>query len=148
MPERYDAYLELVQWDNSYYGFEIAHPKHAWPNYEREEWWWQTTIESATPRTAVFIADFTAPVETSVDAAVGLELSGRRVNAVRLSGEITLTDGVVIEMTPSLNGPKVILLDSALGAEFSVSSGVTAVRVTAELGGGLGSFALRSASRL
>jgi predicted RNA methylase len=61
---------------------------------------------------------------------------GQRANALRLSGVITLCEGVTLGATNALNGDKIIPLHSELTGEVRLE-------LTYRLGGGLGSLAIR-----
>jgi SAM-dependent methyltransferase len=131
IPERYQAFIELVQWDNTYYGFKVAQPKHAWPNYENEPWWWQTPVVSLTEPIQVFSADFTDLVSPSLSERIDVARTAQHANAVRLTGRIELTGTVTMTMSPTINGPKVLLLPERLTDQLCIEG---------RLGGGLGSL--------
>jgi SAM-dependent methyltransferase len=140
VPARYQAFAELVQWDNSYYGFRVACPMHAWPHYEGDSTWWQTSVTAVTPKMPVFAIDFSQAVDATLDVALDVAVVDVP-NAVRLSGQIWLADGIELSSAPTLNGPKVLLLpDDVVEALRDANGGTVRLRITAELGGGLESF--------
>jgi predicted RNA methylase len=139
IPERYTTFLDLVEVDDTFYGYRIAAPKHEWPNYVRpEEGWLPTRVRPLTERAVVARVDLRCRVEPLVERSV--ELIGTAdglANGVRLSGQTDLAPGVTIGQTNALNGDKILHLPEPIR--------VTATRhlpgrLRYRMGGGLGSF--------
>lgn len=138
LPARYRTLLQLVETDNAYYGFQILAPKHEWPFYDvRGAGWHPTSFTPASDEVVIAEYDFEAgPVEAAHDAVATFALGGRRANAVRIAGVLTLADGVELGATNALNGDKYLALDPVEGVAEA------AYRVRFTMGGGLGSFAM------
>ena len=136
VPCRYRTVLQLVQADNTYYGFEILAPKHEWPFYGiPDAGWHPTRIEAASDEVVLAEYDFEAgTVAPDHDGVVTFRLDGRPANAVRLAGVVTLADGIEIGPTNALNGDKYLPIDPVSGVESA------SYRVRFTMGAGLGSF--------
>lgn len=82
--------------------------------------------------------DFTAGIidETVVVTRALAVEPGRRPNALCISGEITLCEGVALGATNALNGDKII----PLGVDLT---GEVRLELAYRLGGGLGSLTIR-----
>jgi SAM-dependent methyltransferase len=138
LPARYRTLLQLVATDNAYYGFEILAPKHEWPFYGVPgAGWHPTSFAPASDEVVIAEYDFEAgPVEPGHDAVATFRLDGRRANAVRIAGVLTLADGIELGATNALNGDKDLAIDPVDGEAEA------AYRVRFTMGGGLGSFRL------
>jgi hypothetical protein len=139
IPGRYRTDIQPVSTDDLYYGYRIVAPKHEWPFYAHPgQGWAQTTILPAGDRVELAAHDFTAGIidETVAVARVLAVEPGRRANALRISGEITLCEGVALGATNALNGDKII----PLGVELT---GEVRLELAYRLGGGLGSLTIR-----
>ena len=90
IPAGYETTLQLVSADHSYYGFEIAAPKHEWPFYASGPGWHPTPIEPASDVVTVSSVDFGAgPVAEQVAGEAELAVDpAANVNAVRLGGRV------------------------------------------------------------
>jgi predicted RNA methylase len=138
VPSRYRTDAQLVWTDNLYYGYRIAAPKHEWPFYDRAgDGWAPTSILPVSERVEIALHDFSAgPVDEAVAVAGDVAIApGLRANALRLSGEITLCDGVTLGATNALNGDKILPLPSE-------ATGRVRLELAYRLGGGLGSLAI------
>lgn len=139
IPERYTTFVELVADTSSYYGFQLAGPKHEWPFYAHAQGGWHsTTVTPLTDRVAVARADFHDYVVPRVASRV--TVTGIRdgvANGLRLSGRVQLTPGISLGATNALNGDKILHLDH----EVQIAAGETAeLRLQYGLGEGLASL--------
>ena len=138
IPGVYRTYLELVRSDHEYYGFQIRAPKHEWPFYgETGQGWHDTSVEAVSDRVLVgaydFEAGWVAPEHRSI---VSFSTVAPGANAVRISGEIRLMDGMVLGPTNAVNGDKILpleLVDQGASRSFQVSFA---------MGQGLGTFTM------
>ena len=139
VPGRYRTDIQLVRTDNLYYGYRIVAPKHEWPFYAHAEGGWApTSVVPVSDVVEVISHDFAAgAIDERVAVTRTFEIEpGERANALRLSGVITLCEGVTLGATNALNGDKIIPLHSELTGEVRLE-------LTYRLGGGLGSLAIR-----
>ena len=138
IPAGYETTLQLVSADHSYYGFEIAAPKHEWPFYASGPGWHPTPIEPASDVVTVSSVDFGAgPVAEQVAGEAELAVDpAANVNAVRLGGRVRLSDALTLGPSHALNGDKIL----PIGA-FSGSSRAR-LRWRYRMGAGLGALEL------
>ena len=138
IPAGYETTLQLVSAEHSYYGFEIAAPKHEWPFFASGPGWHPTPIEAASDVVTVSRVDFGAgPVVEQVAGEAELAIDpAANVNAVRLGGRVRLSDALTLGPSHALNGDKIL----PIGA-FSGSSRAR-LRWRYRMGGGLGALEL------
>jgi len=140
IPGAYRTYLELVRSNQEYYGFQIRAPKHEWPFYAQAgQGWHDTSVEVVSDRVLIGTYDFEAgSVSPEHDQIVTFATPSGRANAVRISGEIGLVDGMVLGPTNAVNGDKILpleLLEHTVGDSF---------RVRFTMGDGLGTFQMEA----
>lgn len=136
IPSMYKTYIELVNTDNMYYGFKILAPKHEWPFYKNKDTnWLQTKFESVSDKVEIHNADFMSGlIQEKVEVDIKLHLEqGKKANGVRISGVITLAEGIELNATNALNGDKILAIDPI------ENKSEVAVRVSYKMGGSLGS---------
>jgi predicted RNA methylase len=128
LPGHYRTFAQLVEADNTYYGYQIAAPKHEWPFYTDGEdaGWYATAITPSSDRVEVAAHDFSAGlIDEQITTTIDFVLSpGARANALRISGVITLTPGIELGPTNALNGDKIIAIDpikNTTGAKLKLS---------------------------
>lgn len=140
IPGAYRTYLQLVRSNQEYYGFQIRAPKHEWPFYAQEgQGWHRTSVEVVSDRVLVGNYDFEAgSVPREHDEIVTFSMPEARANAVRISGEIGLIDGMVLGPTNAVNGDKILPL------ELVEQSGAGSFRVCFTMGDGLGTFRMEA----
>jgi protein arginine N-methyltransferase 1 len=137
IPQGYATSIQLVDCDDSFYGFRIALPKHEWPHYQiPNTGFLQTKITNVSDRVPVFAMDFASDeLPDSVAAEVDLVVpSGTRANGIRISGEAYLCESETLGATNALNGDKILPLDPIVGP-LRVHA-----RVSYRHGGGLRTF--------
>ena len=140
IPGVYRTYLELVRSDQEYYGFQIRAPKHEWPFYAQAgQGWHDTSVEVMSDRVLLGAYDFEAgAVAPEQDSVVSFSTLAPGANAVRISGEIGLVQGMVLGPTNAVNGDKILPLDL-------VERGATgSFRVSFAMGRGLGTFKMEA----
>ena len=141
IPGRYETTAQLVSADNLYYGYQIVAPKHEWPFYaDTENGWAPSSILPVSDRVIVASHDFSSGV---IDESVAVTRTftiepGRRANALRISGSMTLCEGVTLGATNAVNGDKIVALDSDLIGEVQLE-------LAYRMGAGLGKLAIRRA---
>ena len=118
IPAGYETTLQLVSADHSYYGFEIAAPKHEWPFYASGPGWHPTPIEPASDVVCVSRVDFGAgPVTEQVAGEAELAVDpAANVNAVRLGGRVRLSDALTLGPSHALNGDKILPIGAFSGS--------------------------------
>lgn len=119
IPEQYTTYAELVEVENTYYGYRIAAPIHEWPNYLTDEsHWLPTPISPLTGRHEIVTVDFRGRVESQVDRELVLNgIESGIANGVRISGIAHLTETLSLGQTNALNGDKILLLSESMPVE-------------------------------
>ena len=139
IPGRYETTAQLVSADNLYYGYQIVAPKHEWPFYaDAENGWAPTSILPVSDRVIVASHDFSSGVideRVTVTRTFTIEPGGR-ANALRISGSMTLCEGVALGATNAVNGDKIVALDSDLIGEVQLE-------LAYRMGAGLGKLAIR-----
>lgn len=137
IPGHYATFVELVYVDNAYYGYQILAPKHEWPFYsDKNTGWFQTEIVPLSDRVEVSSTDFSAGlIDENIEVTVAFYLDKKKtVNAVRLSGIITLCEGIILGPTNGLNGDKIINIAPIAGVDQAK------FKIKYKMGGGLGSL--------
>lgn len=140
VPRHYKTFLQLVYSDNLYYGYKILVPKHEWPFYQFENnGWFQTKIIPVGDLTEIFSADFSLGIiDENIDVTVDLKLErNRKANGIKISGILTLTDGIKLGSTNALNGDKIFPIEAIRSVDF------VKLRVSYRMGGGLGSLQVK-----
>jgi hypothetical protein len=126
IPSRYETFAELVHVDREFYGYEIHAPIHDWPFYDAAAQWEQIDITPLTRPESIGSFDFqTGPVCRMVQETVPFDvIDSGVINAVRVSGLVTLSEGEELGACNSLNGDKLISLSShpAEAGESTVAS--------------------------
>lgn len=143
IPQSYQTFIELMHIDNDFYGYEIKAPIHAWPHYSCEkDNWLQVKATPLSNKVMVGDVDFRAlDIGFDVDETLPITIndSGTEANAVRLSGVLTLTDGIKLNDTNALNGNKLICLDEIQ----IVTPGAANLHVNYRISGGHGGFSAK-----
>jgi protein-L-isoaspartate O-methyltransferase len=113
VPSRYRASLELVEVDDTFYGFTIKAPMHEWPFYAADAGrWYPTEARAVTAAGGLLDLDFSQPLPPVVERTVVLEATRPGTpNAVRLTGVAVLGPDVELGPTPAFNGDKLLHLD-------------------------------------
>lgn len=140
IPFHYKTFIQLVNADNDYYGYKIFSPKHEWPFYEKENSGWvKTKIEPVSDNVEIHSADFSLGIiEENVSVVVEFKINGnKKVNALKISGLIQLSESVQLGATNALNGDKIIPIDEIVGES------IVKMRISYKMGGGLGSFKIQ-----
>lgn len=138
IPSHYKTFVQLVNADNTYYGYQILSPKHEWPFYtDKNTGWVQTKIEPASDPIEIVSADFTQGIiEEKLDITVNFSLNGKKANALKLSGLITLSPTVELGPTNALNGDKIIPIDPVQGIDE------LSLKISYTMGRGLGNLTI------
>jgi len=140
IPQAYQTNLELVHVDDEFYGYKIKAPKHMWPFYALDLNEWSHPI--VTPLSSkLTVADLNLEGGTNnqdVDMTLNFKLlkADKPINAIRISGLLTLTDGVELGAAHSVNGDKILSLPEEIPPEDDQVN----LHVSYKMGGGLGSF--------
>lgn len=137
IPARYETYVDLVDVDNEYYGYQILAPKHEWPFYDsgEKEGWCKTRVNPVSDKAKIASYDFEKGIvpldlDVLVDFNVGKDF---RANAIRLSGVIVLGENVLLGPTNAVNGDKILAIDN-------IGEGAHQFRIKNKLGNGLGAL--------
>jgi predicted RNA methylase len=136
IPSSYQTFFQLVYVDNNYYGFEIQSPKHEWPFYKNtESGWIKTQIQAVSQPVEVSSINFEEGlIECEVDKTIEYVLEKRKVNAIKISGLITLAPGIILGPTNALNGDKIIPI------ELIENCKKIKIKINYKMGTGLGSL--------
>jgi len=137
IPQTYQTNLELVNDGSVFYGHQIKAPQHMWPYYNAtQNGWHSVEVTPMSDKVKVTSVDFRKSNNNQVVNKV-LEFKATRddkpVNAVRMSGVLTLTDGVELTAANSINGDKILSLDS----NAQVLGDTARLHVQYKMGGGL-----------
>lgn len=138
IPQAYETYLQLVNVENTFFGYKIAAPIHDWPYYAKDaEQWAQIKVEGVSEAQKVGYYNFeTGQVPAEVDETLEFKLtSDLPANAIRISGTIHLTDDIYVGAFNTLNGDKVLPMDNLSSADSTVR-----LRVSYEMSKGLGNL--------
>jgi predicted RNA methylase len=141
IPGRYETTAQLVSTDNLYYGYQIVAPKHEWPFYaDTENGWAPTSVLPVSNRVVVASHDFSiGAIDESVAVTRTFTIGpGTRANALRISGSMTLCEGVTLGATNAVNGDKIVPLDRDLIGEVQLE-------LAYRMGAGLGKLAITRA---
>lgn len=133
----YESFVELVEVDNSYFGYTLASPIHDWPYYSQDpEQWEQIGVRAISDRQSIGRYDFQAGmVDPHVDRTFTFAVTqGVTPNAIRLSGVATMSDGQQLGALNSFNGNKIIPMT------VPVRVGSASVRLRYEMSMGFGNF--------
>lgn len=140
IPQANQTNLELVHVKDEYYGYKIKAPKHLWPFYSLnpDEW---SQLDVMPLSNKLTVADMNLEDGTNnqdVDAVLTFKVhkSTKPINAIRISGVLTLTDGIELGAAHSVNGDKVL----SLSEEIKPAGDEVKLHVSYKMGGGLGSF--------
>lgn len=118
IPEAYETSVDLVDCDDSFYGFRIALPKHEWPHYQfPHTGFWQTSVQDVSQRVLVSSLDFlTGELPDDVEAEVELGVpAGKRANGIRITGVARLCAGESVGATNALNGDRILPIEPIVG---------------------------------
>ena len=140
IPQANQTNLELVHINDEFYGYKIKAPKHLWPFYSinPDEW---SQLDVMPLSNKLTVADMNLEEGTNnqdVDTVLTFKVhkSTKPINAIRISGVLTLTDGIELGAAHSVNGDKVL----SLSEDILPSGGEVKLHVSYKMGGGLGSF--------
>lgn len=140
IPQANRTNLELVHIDDEFYGYKIKAPKHLWPFYDLDsnEWAQPTITARSNKLTVVDLNLEDGANNQDVDTILTFKVhkSDKPINAVRISGVLTLTDGIELGAAHSVNGDKVL----SLPRDILPTTDEIKVKVSYKMGGGLGSF--------
>ncbi len=118
LPSAYKTYFQLLNASNEYYGYQILAPRDNSLFYEDSEDWLKPTITNLSDKVLVCdIPSFKQVNSVEVEKEVSFEKLPSSpvvpVNAIRISGVLTLTEGLEIVSLNSINGEKVIFINEA-----------------------------------
>jgi len=140
IPSAYQTNVELVHIDDQFYGHSIKAPKHLWPHYSlNHEEWSNPVVSVISDKVTVVDLDLAHDINNpTVDKILTFNLPrhDKPINAVRITGVLTLVDGIELHEANSVNGDKVLSLPNDIPSD----SGQVQLRVQYQMGGGLGSF--------
>jgi predicted RNA methylase len=143
IPQGYETYLQLVNVENTFYGYKIAAPIHNWPYYSKDsKTWAQININDASDVQKVGYYNFeNGLVKPEVDEVLEFTLTNEsEPNAIKLSGILHLTENLKIEACDTLNGDKILVTD-----DLSATNGKVKLKINYEMSKGLGSFTVKRA---
>lgn len=137
LPNGYTTFAQPVVTDDRCDGFEMVTVRHDWSFYaDQPDVWGRWSHRPAGPAAAVWTGAFTgAPVEPRVDVTVPVPDPDRRINGLRLTGELMMPDGRRCGEFASLNGPKVVPLPvrphgaTALTLGYTMAAGLAGLDV-------------------
>ena len=139
IPQAYETFLQLVDTDNQFYGYQIAAPKHDWPYYSQDSGnWEQLKVTAVSKPQKVGHFDFAAGlVAYKIDKTLEFTVvPGEKATALRLSGIAHLTDNIKIGACNSFNGDKILYLDEThqgqvtLKVSYTMGAGLDNLNVT------------------
>lgn len=136
VPHGYRTWVELVDADRTFHGFEIRGERHEWSFYGDAHVWAPVTVTPLTSRVRIWEGQFADVLAEEV--ALRVRFPVRRpgvVNAVRVSGEVLLAHNPPIGACPSMNGDKVVDIPAR-----RVEPGLAVLDVRYIMGGGLDSL--------
>ena len=140
VPQAYQTNLELVHVDDTFYGHVIKAPKHIWPFYAlNPEEWSQAPVTPISDKVTVVDLNLEKEVnQEDVDKTLAFttKQGDKPINAIRLSGVMTLTEGVEMREGNSVNGEKILSLPNDIVA----TDGQINLHVKYKMGAGLGTF--------
>lgn len=115
IPCQYKTYIQLIDFNNSYYGYQIVSPKHEWPFYSnKNNGWLKSHYECVSDVIEINNLDFSGEIiNERVNVIVSFNLNkNKKANAIKLSGLVTLVDGVELGSTNAFNGDKIISIET------------------------------------
>jgi predicted RNA methylase len=135
IPDAYLTELQLMWMDERLYGHVIRAPRHEWPVFARDTTWEPFQALERSSRASVWSGRFAAgPHEPEVSRDLTLPVrSGGPVNALKLCGQVVLSEGLQLGATNAMNGDKLL----PLGREYDLSS--VDLSISYGMGKGLGS---------
>lgn len=141
VPERYETRASLVRAAHDFYGFDLDVVRHEWPFYADDPagHWFGVVDEERTSTFAVWQGRFGASAvdpQVRFSNVVDVRGSDTRIDALRLSGVVGLTDGLELGACPSMNGDKVLRL------EVPVEASQVAVSLAYTMGAGMGGLSV------
>jgi len=140
IPQANKTNLELIHIDDTFYGHVIKAPKHMWPFYNLDsKEWSQPTVTPLSDKLTVVDLNLEGGVNNQdVDKTLTFKIlkTDKPINAIRISGILTLTNGVELGAAHSVNGDKVL----SLPEDFHPTADQVNLHVSYKMGGGLGSF--------
>jgi len=139
IPQSYETRLQLVELDNSYYGYKIMSPAHDWPNYSAEaEGWTKLKTQDLTGPVSLGVFNFQEGlIEPKVKKIVEFaDIKEGIINSLKLSGIVNLTNNIKLGPTNSVNGNKYIPIEQI------ENEGKLKAKTSFEMGTGLHSFKL------
>jgi predicted RNA methylase len=140
IPSQYKTYLQLIHTSHTYYGFKILAPKHEWPFYRaKDTGWCPASFEPVSEPIEIQSIDFSMgmideEIRVTADFALTSHLPA---NAIKISGLLTLSDGVFLGPTNALNGDKILPIEPICASD------IVRLVVNYRMGGGLGSFQMQ-----
>lgn len=140
IPSRYRTNIELLNIDDTYFGYQIKAPKHLWPYYADDpKLWASPKVNMLSNKVEVVNLDLQGQVnDLLVDKTLDFQVSNNSlpINAIRISGVMTLADGIEMGPANTVNGDKVLSLPS----DLQLSGDQVRLHVSYKMGAGLGSF--------
>ena len=140
IPQRYQTNLELVNVNDTFYGHVIKAPKHIWPHYglNQDEWAQAkvTVLSSKVTTVDLNLEKDVNDVNFDKTLSFTVQASDKPINAVLISGLMTLTDGIEMREGNSVNGDKIL----SLPKEITANAGQVDAHITYKMGAGLGTF--------
>lgn len=137
IPEGYQTEVQLMWVDERNYGYVIRAPRHEWPFLSDSGIGWTQLEAIERSRRAVLWSGRFAegPLEPGVRCEVALPVSPPGpVNALKLSGRLTLARNLEVGATNVMNGDKILPLHD----EYVTPA--AALTISYGMGKGLGSF--------
>jgi protein-L-isoaspartate O-methyltransferase len=144
IPQDYQTYIELVHVENNFYGHKIKAPMHMWPHYKSiRDNWWQVKVTPLTNKIKVNDINFLdKSINCAIDVKMSFHLSDDNphivINAMRISGIMTLTDGIVLGDTNAVNGDKI--LHFLEGQKIQPKNGEIGCHIRYQISCGMGKF--------
>lgn len=137
LPSRYETFVQLLEVQTSFYGYELRAPWHQWSFYSDRSHWCPAEVVARGSKQAVWTGRLGGlPLTERVKRAFVVPVpAGECINAIGITGRVTLYGDLVIHETPAMNGLKVLLLPEPI-----LSTGAIEVSVDYTMGAGLGSF--------
>lgn len=140
IPQAYQTNIELVHIDDVFYGHPIKAPKHLWPHFTlNPEEWANPKVTIMSNKVSVTDLNLEQDINNeNIDKTLAFKLvkHDKAINAVHITGILTLTNGIELREANSVNGDKILSLLNDIPSDGEQVN----LRIQYSMGGGLGGF--------
>lgn len=138
IPGSYETFVQPIELNNDFFGFNMRLPFHVWPFYSSNpDEWVSVQYKSLTsPQSLGFFNFQKGAIDPVISSVVRFELpESSEANAVLLSGRIGLAEDVYLDACNTLNGDKIFpmtlknngVVDIAIN--YAMSEGLKSLRI-------------------